>query len=202
MKKNIKCFFAFLYLIVFMTGCIAAPEVKESISDEISYSPIVCKYSSMSSYGSAIDFITLNIMVKDDNTIEVYCGDFSDKIDGDTEVNIDYIYGETFNVSEEQKQSIIKAIEENEIDKITECGDENSCDGSYRYISLFNSEGEEIHKCGGLNPRIDKFQNVYDSILKDLPEDAIKNIYKKSEETLKDQLLEKYPEHYSWLNQE
>lgn len=202
MKVNIKYFFAFFYLIAFMTRCGADSNTKEFGEDEVSFSPIVCKYSSMPSYGTVIDFITLNIVVKDDNTIEVYCGDFSDKIDADTEVNIDYIYGETFNISEEQKQGIITAIEENEIDKITECGDENSCDGSYRSISLFNSDGEEIHNCGGLNPSIDKFENVYDSILKVLPKDFIKAICEKSDEALKDQLLEKYPEHYSWLNQE
>lgn len=201
MKKNIKCFFALLYLIVFMTGCEALSETKSSSNDEISFSKVVCKYSSTPSYGTVTDFITLNIIVKDDNIIEVYCGDFSDKIDSETEINIDYIYGETFNISKEQKQSIITAIEENKIDKLTECGDENSCDGSYRYISLFDSNGEEVHKCGGLNPSNEEFENVYDSILKVLPTDAIKNIYKKSEEILKKQLLEKYPDHYSWLNQ-
>lgn len=38
-----------------------------------------------------------------DNTVEVYCGDFYDGFGSDDGISIEYIYGETFEITEEQK---------------------------------------------------------------------------------------------------
>ena len=51
-----------------------------SMSDVL-YSPVVCQYSCKPVYGRTIDFFTINIKVKDDNTVEVYCSDFKDTVD-------------------------------------------------------------------------------------------------------------------------
>lgn len=39
----------------------------------------------------------------DNNTVEVYCGDFKDPVDGE-KITVDYIYGETFEITEKQRR--------------------------------------------------------------------------------------------------
>lgn len=187
-----------LLIVVFLMGCQPAASLTEKSAD-ISYSPIVCKYSSHTGYGSIVDCITANIQINDDNTVTVFYSDFWDRINSETIISLDYIYGETFDITEDQKQDVITAIQENNILNISECGDKNSCDGGYCYIYLFDAEGEVAHSCGGLNPPIDEFQNVRTAIHELLPENALKDIHNKAENVLITYLLDKFPEHYVWL---
>lgn len=161
---------------------------------KISYSPVVCEYSSSPAYGRTIDFFSTNIKVMDNNTVEVYCGDFKDTVDGE-EITVDYIYGETFEITEKQKQKIVDLIKENRINLLGDCST-NSCDGSYRYIKLFDEEGECVHSCGGLNPSKNRFVKTENAIFELLPEDAYRNIREKAEDVLLEFLLEKYPGEY------
>lgn len=99
-----------LLLAVLLTGC--QPTAPKTISKsekamDIAYSPIVCKYSVHPGWGSVIDCISTNIQINDDNTVTIFYGDFWDPTDY---VSLDYIYGETFEITEEQKQSIVTAI--------------------------------------------------------------------------------------------
>jgi hypothetical protein len=167
---------------------------KDESQEEISYTPIVCRYTVTPTCWTAFDCISLNIEVRDNNTVEVYCSNFSYTIDPETTVTLDYIYGETFDITEAQKQNIISVIEKNRINKIKNCGDDDSCDGSYQYISLCDSDGKTVHNCGGLNPYNQEFENTVDEIMKVLPEDTTTDIRSKSEDVLKEYLTENYPD--------
>ena len=188
-----------LLLAVLLTGC--RPTASKTVSKsekamEISYSPIVCKYSVQPGWGSVIDCISTNIQINDDNTVTISYGDFWDPTNY---ISLDYIYGETFEITEEQKQSVITAIQKNKIYKIDDCGDINSCDGGYSYIYLFNADGEEVHSCGGYNPHIEQFENTRTAIATVLPENALRDTKDKATEILIQYLLDHYPEHYEWL---
>lgn len=192
-----------LLLAVLLTGC--GPTASKTISKsekkamDISYSPIVCKYSVHPGWGSVIDCISTNIQINDDNTVTIFYGDFWDPTNFETTVSLDYIYGETFEITEEQKQSVITAIQKNKIYKIGDCGDKDSCDGGNSYIYLFNADGEVVHTCGGYNPHIDQFENTRTAILDVLPENALRDTDNKTTEVLIQYLLDHYPEHYEWL---
>lgn len=133
MKKHIGLL---LIIMILLTGC---------TYDEgnVSSSPIVCEYTTTPSCWTVVDCISTNIRIYDDNTVEVYCGDFYDDLGYDEELTIEYIYGEKFEITEEQKQSVISALRKNKISKLSDCGDEDSCDGSYSYIVLFDENGEK-----------------------------------------------------------
>lgn len=193
MKKLITILFATAFL---LTGC--GSSVSEPEDENIAYSPIVCSYSNMPSYGTVIDFITTNIVVYDNNTVEVYCGDFSDTTVGEEGIELDYIYGETFEITQEEKENIIEAIKRNRIAKLSDC-DSQSDDGSYSYIYLYDENGERIHSCGGLNPEKKRFQDMKSAIRELLPEDVIPAVRQKATEELAEYLLENYPEEYNWL---
>lgn len=181
--------FNFLLFIPILTGCGSDDKFETAEKNEISFSPTVCTYSIMPTYGTPIDLITLNIQVNDNNTIDVFCSDFSD-YNGSEKVELDYIYGETFEISEDQKQNIITEIKENKINKLENCGDDNSSDGSYKYIYLYDSNGEIIHSCGGLNPYNNRFENTVETILNVLPENTTKDICSKSEDVVKELISE------------
>jgi len=170
---------------------------KADNKSKISYESVVCEYTSMPTCWTAIDFISTNIKIYADNTVEVYCGDFHDN-----GIEVEYIYGETFEITEEQKEFVINAIKKNKIEKIENCGDEESCDGDFSYISLFDENGEAVHSCGGLNPSNKKFSNAKKAIFSVLPEDAFRDVHDKATEVLIDYLLENYPEEYEWLDEE
>lgn len=170
-------------------------------SADISYSPIVCKYTSRTGYGTPVDCITANIQINDDDTVTVFYSDFLDRADSETIISLDYIYGETFDITEDQKQDVITAIQENNILHISECGDESSCDGGYCYIYLFNGEGEAVHSCGGFNPYIDEFRNTETAIREVLPDHTLKDIHNKAEKVLIKYLLDNYPDRYGWLDE-
>ena len=164
-----------------------------SMSDVL-YSPVVCQYSCKPVYGRTIDFFTINIKVKDDNTVEVYCSDFKDTVDGE-QITVDYIYGETFEITEKQKQEIIDVVKKNKINILGDCST-NSHDGSYEYIKLFDKDGECVYSCGGLNPSNNRFVKTSEAIFELLPKDAYEDIRKKAGDILLEYLLEKYPGEY------
>lgn len=198
-----KC--AILLLIIVSTilaGCSSDDEkVNDDNKGNVSYETVACEYTSQPTCWTAIDCISTNIKIYADNTVEVYCGDFYDRI-ATGEITVDYIYGETFEITEEQKQSVIDAVKKNKIEKIGKCGDEESCDGSYSFINLFDANGEVVHICGGLNPSNPKFTNAKNAIFSVLPEDAFRDVNDKATEVLVDYLLENYPEEYEWLDEE
>ena len=192
-----KRFMIIFYVLLFtLTGCGSSGTKPDG--GDISYSPIVCSYSNTPSYGTAIDFISTNIVIYDNNTVEIYCGDFADGGKGEDRIEVDYIYGETFEITQEQKENIIKAIEKNRIAKLSDCSSASD-DGSYSYIYLYDEDGERIHSCGGLNPEKKRFQNVEFAIREVILEDMVSTIRSRATEELVQYLLENYPEEYNWL---
>ena len=187
-------------IMTLLTGC-SVDRYMNNGNAEISYEPVVCRYTTMPTCWTVLDFISTNIKVNADNTVEVYCGDFHDRV-YDEDVIVEYIYGETFEISEEQKQEIIDSIEKNKRGLLKENGEEESCDGSMSYIVLFDKNGEVLHNCGGLNPCGKSYEQVKDVIFSVLPEGTTKDIKRKSTEILIDYLLENYPEEYDWLAEE
>ena len=161
---------------------------------EISYTPVVCEYSSRPACGWTIEFFSTNIKVMDNNTVEVYCSDFKDNVDGE-EITVDYIYGETFEITEKQKQELVDVVKENRINILGDCS-ASSHDGSYNYIKLFDKDGECVHSCGGLNPSKNRFVKTEEAIFELLPEDVYRDIREKAEDVLLEYLLEKYPGEY------
>lgn len=192
MKRKILIYI--LLITVLLTGC---AKVSES---EISYSPVVCQYSSTPNYGMIIEFFSFNIKVLDNNTVEVYCGDFKGKANGE-EFTIDYIYGETFEITEEQKQKVIDTIKKNRISALGNC-DTYSCDGADCYIMLFNENGKVIHTCGGLNPDKKRFVRTEDVLFDLLPEGTYSDIREKSVDALIEYLVEEYPDDYGYWAEE
>ena len=194
MKKDAhqkKYIVLFLITVMVLMGCGA--------KSEVSYAPIVCEYSDYPTCWTSIDCISTNIRIYDNNTVEVYCGDFDDRLSPTETISMDYIYGETFEITEEQKQSVIEALKKNKIEKLSDCSDKDSCDGRYSYIYLFDANGEKVHQCGGLNPHSENWGAAYTAIRAVVPEGAVSDVRSKSEEILIDYLLENYPERYDWL---
>ena len=201
MKKSVR--FLAVIGMAFLMGCSHDDNVsvktinnRDNGNDEISYETVVCEYTSIPTCWTALDIISTNVKIYADNTVEVYCGDFEDN-----GIEVAYIYGETFEITEEQKQDVIDAIKKNKIYKIKNCGDEDSCDGSYSFINLFDEKGEVVHCCGGLNPSNKKFQNAKNVIFSVLPEDTFKDVHNKATEVLIEYLIENYPEEYEWLRE-
>ncbi len=182
----------FIMLAFFLAGCSREP-------DGIAYSPIVCEYSTTPTFGTAVHCISTNMRVYADNTVEVYCGGFYDRNAGEDGISVDYIYGQKFEITEVDKQSIIAVIKRNNISELSDCGDEDSCDGSYSYIFLFDENGEQVHSCGGLNPDNNRYRNVVEAVTGVLPEGAWGNVREAATESLVEYLLENYPEDYEWL---
>ena len=81
------------------------------------------------------------------------------------------------------------------------CGDEESCDGDYSYIRLFDVNGEKVHSCGGLNPSNKKFTNAKNAIFSVLPEGTFRDVHNKATDVLIEYLIENYPEEYEWLRE-
>lgn len=203
MKKYIV--FLFIIISTILVGCTSDDDKvnndkKDKAVDKksnVSYESVVCEYTSVPTCWTAIDIISTNIKIYADNTVEVYCGDFSDN-----GIEVEYIYGETYEITEDEKQFVIDAIKKNKIEKIKNCGDEESCDGDFSYISLFDENGEAVHSCGGLNPSNKKFTNAKKAIFSVLPEDAFRDVHNKATEVLIEYLTENYPEEYEWLAEE
>lgn len=187
-----KYLILFILISILLTGCAAD-------DNGVSYAPVVCEYTSTPTCWTVVDSISINIKIYDNNTAEVYCGDFYDRLGYDEEISIEYIYGETFEITEEQKQSVVKALRKNKIAQLSDCGDKDSCDGSTAYIILFDENGEEVHYCGGLNPYGEKYSAAVGAIWEVLPEGKVYEVRDKATEILTDYLLENYPEEYSWL---
>ena len=160
----------------------------------IAFSPVVCRWEITPCYGTLLDCITTSVEVYSDNTVKVYCGGFSDG-----EASMDYIYGESYEITEEQKQSVIDAIKDNEVYTLGDCGDYDSCDGATQYIRLFDKDGKEAYTCGGLNPFVDRFSNTVKVIKGILPEKVVAEVNAKAREKLEGYLLENYPDRYGWL---
>lgn len=175
-------------IVVLLSGCAKVSK------EDVSYSPVVCEYSTSPTWGMTIDFFDFNIKVMDDNTVEVYCGGYEGRANGE-EFTVEYIYGETFEITEEQKQGIIDIIKENRISSLGDCSS-LSTDGSYSYIKLFDENGEVIHSCGGLNPERKRFVRTVDALYDLLPEGTYSDIREKARNVLIEDLSEKYPEEY------
>lgn len=192
--KNVILALLFLLscVVIIVSGC---SKVSKS---EISYSPVVCQYSTSPNWGMTIEFFSFNIKVMDNNTVEVYCGDYEGRANGE-EFTVDYIYGETFEITEEQKQEIIDIIKKNKISWLGDCSS-LSTDGSDSYIMLFDENGEVIHTCGGLNPERKRFVKTKDALFDLLPEGTYSDIREKAKTVLIEDLAEKYPDDYGhWL---
>lgn len=168
----------------------------------ISYDTVVCEYTIAPTCWTVIDCIYTHVRINADNTVEIYCTDFLDRSSSGEEIRMDYIYGETIEITEEAKQSVIDALEKNRIAKLSDCGDENSCDGSYEFIALFDENEEAVHSCGGLNPSNKRFNNASESIMDALPEGTYKMVKDAATEYLITYLLENYPGEYQWLEEE
>ena len=194
MKKYIVLLFGLSSIL--LVGCSSDDIKKANNKSNVSYETVVCEYTSQPTCWTAIDFISTNIKIYADNTVEVYCSDFQDN-----EITVDYIYGETFEITEEQKQYVIDAIKKNKIEKMKNCGDEESCDGDYSYIRLFDVNGEKVHSCGGLNPSNKKFTNAKNAIFSVLPEGTFRDVHNKATDVLIEYLIENYPEEYEWLRE-
>ena len=194
MKKNVGLLV--VMSLVFLTGC-SINHYVNSGNDNISYEPVVCQYTSTPTCWTAIDFISTNIKIYGDNTVEVYCSDFYDN-----GITVEYIYGETFEITEEQKQEVIDALKKHRKGLLQEKGDEDSCDGDFSNIVLFDENGEAIYCCGGLNPSGKSYKQVKSVIFSVIPEDAYRDVHKKATKVLVDYLIENYPEDYKNLAEE
>ena len=206
--KIISANSALVFSVTALAGCgqsIPVPSVPEqsfsnqsangqSTPEGIAFSPVVCRWEITPCYGTLLDCITTSVEVYSDNTVKVYCGGFSDG-----EASMDYIYGESYEITEEQKQSVIDAIKDNEVYTLGDCGDYDSCDGATQYIRLFDKDGKETYICGGLNPFVERFENAVHAINGILPEKAVAEVNAKAREKLERYLLENYPDRYGWL---
>lgn len=195
----------YIALIVIMAAilCGCTTEKKVMADEDISYAPVVCEYTTTPVCWTVVDCISTNIKIYNDNTVEVYCGDFfGGSIYEDDRLEIEYIYGETFEITEAQKQFVIETLEKNEIAQIEDCGDNESCDGSYSYIRLFDEDGETVHSCGGLNPYDKNFTESTSAIFSVLPKGTVGNVRNKATDILVDYLLENHAEDYKWLAEE
>lgn len=158
MKERFKKIILAICMLMFtFTGCSSVEKKEEEMS--VSYSNIVCEYYAYSVYGMMQEDFPTHITVYSNNTVEVWTGPFY--YQGE---QLEVIYSETFDITEEQKQELILAIRENRIIELGDIGNPESCDGGDYYIRLFDAEGNKVHSCGGYNPVDERFDSVRDMI--------------------------------------
>ncbi len=175
---------------------------KADNKSNISYETVVCEYTVRPNCWTVVDCISTNVKVYADNTVEVYCSNFYDNIRPDEELSIEYIYGETYEITEEQKQEIVDMLEKNKRKLFAKEREDDICDGDSSYIILFDENGEKVHWCSGLNAYGEVFRLTKEKIFSVLPEKTVENVRDKATEILIDYLLENYPERYDWLAEE
>lgn len=194
MKKNIGLL---LIIVIMLMGC-----ATEENKVDFAYAPVVCEYTTAPTCWTVVDCISTNVKVYANNTVEVYCGDFYDSLGLGEEISIEYIYGETFKITEEQKQGIIDVLEKNKKALFAEEEEDDVCDGDFSYIILFDENGEKVHWFEGTGKYGENFRHIKEKMDSVLPEKTVVNVRDKSTEVLVDYLLENYPERYDWLAEE
>ena len=208
---RLKKIIALLAVAILCTGCAngqnngqtngnentSMDETKETQEAYIN-SYIICEYTSAPAYGRNIDFFDMHIRILADNKVEVYFDNFDAMVDG-KKITLDKFYTETYEITEEQKQGIIDAIEENDIKTLGDCGTD-SCDGSYMNIYLYDENGQISYSCGGLNPIVERFMNVREEIFQLMPDWNFHKARDKAQEALVEYLKGKYPEEYGDLS--
>ena len=131
-------------LLITMTGC-------TSEKAGVSYDKIICTYSTAPCFGAEYECFSTNYTVYADNKVVVSMGPV-ELWSADGDVVIDDLGSKEFAITEEQKQSVIKAIEANRVWTLGDCSNHSIMDGSSAHIELYDKNGEVIYTCGGLNP--------------------------------------------------
>ena len=174
--KKINYILTFIFVFSFLlVGC----GKKIKLNDK--YEKII-KYSIQSSYGAVEDLYKLHMCVKNDNTIEIY-GSYNQG-----NVQLDYIEGITVEITEEEKNNIVKTINRNSISLIPKDVSSPSMDGSYYSLIFYEEDGTEIKECKGLNPMHRGFKNICRSICKCITDEEMKQ----AKEKIKDIVLENF----------
>lgn len=173
MHKKIFCFTILLCLFGFISGCNSVEDLEQELG--VSYSEIVCEYYGGPNYGMIEEMFPTHITVYGDNTVTVWTGPFTE-----SGLEMEVIYSETYEITEEQKQALIHAIREKKIIKLGDIGYPDSCDGGDYYIRLFDANGEKVYSCGGMNPDNERFDEVRDMILDLVSKEERKRIHEES----------------------
>lgn len=161
-----------------LTGC--SDNNKIELTEN--YNEIV-EYETQPSYGTTEDFYILHFRVNNNNTIEIY-GTFDEFVfngEEDVRVTLDYIEGIVMNISEEEKLHMVDTLSKNRFMSLDKDLSTDSLDGSYRFLTVYDEQGNVLRCVGGLNPDNKKFSNIVNSIYELIPEEkrreAIANIF-------------------------
>lgn len=142
--KNTVLLLLLTAIISFFTGC---GRQNIDFSDEV-----FLKYTSAPAGECEIfAMYDTNVAVSSDGTAEIYCDDFED-------VFYDEYPTRLVDLSEEDITVLKDAIRDNGIISLPEDISEESCDGDYRSMTVYQKDGE--HHTGGLNPDNKKFKAV------------------------------------------
>ncbi len=120
-----------------------------------SFDKIVCRLEMTSSFGADYDRVPIIYELYADNTLKIFTGPYNSK-----KVSLEEVVSWEYSVTNEQRKEIEEAIIDYRIDSLGDMSSDVSAEGVWKYISLFDEQGNVISRCGGLNPRSEGFDTV------------------------------------------
>ncbi len=196
MKRTVKITALLLCLLSIMTifaSCKAmSPAEKLEKEKGVSYDNTVFSLELSPRYGFCCGRFKIVYTLYADNSLEAYTGGYN--YEG---VQIDVIEKRKFTVTEEQKQSVIHAFRDNEILNINEIEPEYQSYAIGHELSLFDENGNVVHKCGGINATENEqynavFQQIFDLVpyddYTDLIDDTNDSIHERTNQVRMEEL--------------
>ncbi len=168
MKKRIIHLSSVLLVLTLMFSLCACSSSFETKKEElgVSFDDIICQYSfgrTDLSYGTHITFYA-------DNTVRVWSTLETKASEKRGTKAITEVYTE---ITEEQKNELLQAIEANNLLGLADCSDfdagYNDHSDNWAYIIFYDAEGNDVHFCGGINPNEKHYNNVVRIILDYFP---------------------------------
>lgn len=176
MKKSIKIAAILLCIISIFSifsACKTTPEKVLSEEEKleqkrgVSYDNIVFRLEISPKYGFCCGSYSIVYTLYADNRLVTHTCNYD--YDG---VKIDVIVTKEHTVTEEQKQGVIEAFRDNDILNIYEIEPANQSNAIEQQLFLYDSNGDAVHQCGGINPtENEKYNAVFEVIFDLIPYD-------------------------------
>ncbi len=151
-----------------LSACAAnADKEAEKLEKEkgISYEKIVCQYTQKPENPGEYEDYAINYTVYADNRIEIWTGPCE-------EAELDVVYSGEHEITEEQKNELIKAIREN---KLAETGSKTAIDEA-KYLCFYDAEGKEVLFCSGDGETFSAVETVLCGMIPELRISEIKRL--------------------------
>ena len=158
-----RTYIALLAFGLFLCGCSIPFDIpgKEEIP-EFSEEYFVGANYGGTSFGTYYDMISAEIILCTNKNVLVF---LPESVDTEAE----NVLVSTLTITDEQYNNIVNAIDRNKLYRLDPKPDQNVCDGYYRYLNLYDTNGEVCKPCGSYMPQNKKFNDMYTTFIENLP---------------------------------